>query len=107
MGKKKIEKELVKEQTDMAEELVKEQTEELEKVLDEKEQILVEFYDFYKNELQGKVNCTGEQGRRIFDFSNKFYGRNDRYRNCGVCVSGKFNALMREYKKRFDETKNK
>lgn len=73
---------------------VEEAETEVEEV-DPKRQILLEFVELYRTECKGHSIVPIEVARKIWDLSNAYSGRTDRFNGCSTCSVSRFSYLKK------------
>lgn len=62
-------------------------------------QALLEYADFWNNEICGHYRVTPEQAKRFFELYNRVFNANKRYTGCGTCLITVQKKLYNEAKK--------
>lgn len=63
--------------------------------IDPKRQILLEFVELYRTECKGHSIVPIEVARKIWDLSNAYSGRTDRFNGCSTCSVSRFSYLKK------------
>ena len=91
--KKQTEQPVIEKQEEKKEELKQEE-------LDEKTKILLSFKNFMETTVKTAFRTSTDNGYRILEYYNKYTGRQERWTGCASCVSGKFQYLLSECKRK-------
>lgn len=86
--------------TEKQEEKQEERIEEKKEELDEKTKILLSFKNFMETTVKTTFRTSTDNGYRILEYYNKYTGRQERWTGCASCVSGKFQYLLGECKRK-------
>lgn len=76
------------------------ETEVEEVEIDPKRQILLEFVELYRTECKGHSIVPIEVARKIWDLSNAYSGRKDRFNGCSTCSVSRFSYLKKMCKEK-------
>lgn len=71
------------------------ETEVEEVEIDPKRAILLEFVELYRTECKGHSIVPIEVARKIWDLSNAYSGRTDRFNGCSTCSVSRFSYLKK------------
>lgn len=80
--------------------VIEKQEEQQEEQIDEKTRILLSFKNFMETTVKSAYKTSSDNGYRILEYYNKYTGRQERWTGCASCISGKFQYLLGECKRK-------
>lgn len=99
--KKQTEHSVIENQEEKKEEQIEEKKEEqIEEQIDEKTRILLSFKNFMETTVKTTFRTSSDNGYRILEYYNKYTGRQERWTGCASCISGKFQYMLGECKRK-------